>query len=111
MAGMSLEFWVYVSRSRVMDTSCLACAMLDFQFPVSYDKVDNGSIRILDPTNVKLAIGILFLSCLEAESLVLPVLSSLYLIFHFRVHLSMSALPSPASLAQKMAGVLLEFCA
>ena len=56
-----------------ISTSCLAAAMLDFWLPVWSHKIYNTPIGKLDPRNVDLAFGILFLPNLGAEIKLLPV--------------------------------------
>jgi hypothetical protein len=45
----------------------LAAAIFDLQLSVARDNVAVVSIELVDPENRGLAVGILFLSCVEAE--------------------------------------------
>ena len=50
-----------------MGSSGLAAAILDFRLPVTSDGVCNSAIVFLDPENMGVAVGIILLSCLQAE--------------------------------------------
>ena len=50
-----------------MGSSGLAAAILDFRLPVTSDGVCNGAVVFLDPENMGAAVGIILLSCLQAE--------------------------------------------
>ena len=54
-------------------TSDLAAAILDFRLPVMSDRTRNSPIDLLDLENVGVAVGIAFLSSLQAELYVIPV--------------------------------------
>ena len=51
----------------------MAALWLEFRLPVGSDNIRNMSIEMLDPENMGVAFGILFLSQLQAEIKVLPV--------------------------------------
>jgi len=46
----------------------ISAAILDFSLPVSFGSVTDITIETFDPENMGLAVGILFLSSLEADT-------------------------------------------
>ena len=55
------------SLNRAIGIAFFASTMLSFQLPVLSDEVGIGPIGMTDPESVRLAVGILSLSGLEAE--------------------------------------------
>ena len=65
-----LEFLYYdVCKLRYCFSS-LTAAILDFRLPVRYGDINISIFDFLDPENIGIAVGISFLSLLEAEIIV-----------------------------------------
>ena len=60
-------------------------AILDFKLPVESYNITDSPIRLLDLENVVIAVGISFLSCLQADIEVYPVLEATILDFLFPI--------------------------
>ena len=79
--------WKFVAISPAsgdIGTSGLEATILDLPLPVWSDSICTNLIRLLDLENVGLAVGILFLSHLEAEIMVFPVWRPPFWSFDFR---------------------------
>ena len=82
---------------------------MDFRLPVWSDNIPNTSIELLDPDNMGVAVGISFLSHLQAEILVFPVLVAAILDFRLPVWSHSIQTTSIELLDPKNIGVPLEF--
>jgi len=83
--GSRWNFVAIMSTSRDIRMSRLEAAILDFWLPVTSDIIPNSTVGYLAPKNIRVAVGILLLSCLQVEIYVFPDWRPLSWISDFRL--------------------------